>query len=135
MRSLKGYWMGIVIKRTYTSSTRMRRGRSCLRFDYKTFFIYRTCTRCAPSVLALRELVALFLSKNVTGVRPRCHATSSEHFFHTSHCTLHTMHFTLHTMHFTFHSSSYLKSSDFVSPHVTSSDLFSSHPIPFSHVI
>ena len=51
--------------------------------------IYRTCTRRAPCVLALRELVALLLSKNVAGVRPRCNATSSEHFLHTSHCALH----------------------------------------------
>ena len=51
---------------SYTSSTRTRRGGSCLRFDYKTLFIYRTCTRRAPCVLASRQLVALLLAKNVT---------------------------------------------------------------------
>ena len=73
-----------------TSSTRTRRGGSCLRFDYRTFFIYRTCMRRAPCVCPLCELVVLLFSKNVTGVRPRWHATSSEHFLHTSHCSLWT---------------------------------------------
>ena len=92
--------------------------------------------RRAPCVRALCELVVLLLSENVTGVRPRWHATSSKHFLHTSHCTLHTMHFTLHTCtsHSTVHLiSDHLISSHLMSPHVTSSDLFSSHPIP-SHM-
>ena len=113
----------------HTSSTRTRRGGSCLRFDYKTFFIYRTCTRRAPCVRALRELVVLLLFKNVTGVRPRCNATSSEHFLHTSHCTLHALHFTLHTCtsHSTAHLiSNHLISSLLMSPHLTSSHLISS---------
>ena len=55
--------------------------------------------------------------------------TFSSHFtLHSSHPALQASH-----LHFTFHSSSYLKSSDFFSPGVTSSDLFSSHPIP-SHM-
>ena len=112
---------------TFTSSTRTRRGGSCLRFDYKTFFIYRTCTRRAPCVLALHELVALLLSKNVTGVRPRCNATSSEHFLHTSHCTLHTLHFTLHTC--TSHSTAHLISNHLISFRLMSPYLTSSHLI------
>ena len=111
-----------------TSSTRTRRGGSCLRFDYKTFFIYRTCARRAPCVLALHELVALLLSKNVTGLRPRCNATSSEHFLHTSHCTLHTLHFTLHTC--TSHSTAHLISNHLISFRLMSPHLTSSHLIP-----
>ena len=48
-----------------TSSTRTSRGGSCLSFDYKTFFIYRTCMRRPPCGRALCELV-LLISKNVT---------------------------------------------------------------------
>ena len=73
--------------------------------------------------------VLLLLSKNVTGVRPRCHATSSEHFLHTSHCTLHTLHFTKHTCtsHFIVHLiSDHLISSHLMSPHLTSSHLIPS---------
>ena len=113
----------------YTSSTRTRRGGSCLRFNYKTFFIYKTCTRRALCLLALRELVALLLFKNVTGVRPRCNTTSSENFLPTSHCTLHTLHFTLHTCtsDSTAHLiSNHLISSQLMSPHLTSSQLISS---------
>ena len=109
-------------------STRTRRGGSCLRFDCKTFFIYRTCMRRAPCVRALCELVALLLSKNVTGVRPRCNATSSEHFLHTSHCTLHTPHFTLHSC--TSHSTAHLISNHLISSHLVSPHLTSSHLIP-----
>ena len=84
--------------------------------------------RRAPCVLALRELVALLLSKNVTGVRPRCNSTSSEHFLHTSHCTLHTLHFTLHTC--TSHSTAHLISNHLISFHLMSPHLTSSHLIP-----
>ena len=79
-------------------------------------------------MLALRELVALLLSKNVTGVRPRCNATSSEYFLHTSHCTLHTLHFTLHTC--TSHSTAHLISNHLISFHLMSPHLTSSHLIP-----
>ena len=53
--------------------------------------------RCAPArpVRALCEPVAQLLSKNMTCARPRCNATPSKHFLHTSHCALHTSHFTL----------------------------------------
>ena len=33
----------------YTSSTRTRRGGSCLKDIYKTFLVYRTCMRLAPA--------------------------------------------------------------------------------------
>ena len=45
-----------------------------------------------PCVRALCEAVAVLLSKNMTCARPRCSATPSKHFPHTSHCTLHTSH-------------------------------------------
>ena len=50
--------------------------------------------RSAPArpVRALCEAVAVLLSKNMTCARPRCNATPSKHFPHTSHCTLHTSH-------------------------------------------
>ena len=41
---------------------------------------------------ALCEAAAMLLSKNITCAGPRCNATSSKHFPHTSHCTLHTSH-------------------------------------------
>ena len=111
-----------------TSSARTRRGGRCLRFDDKTFFIYRTCVRRAPCVRALCELVVLLLPENVTGVRPRWHATSSEHFLHTSHCTLHAMHFTLRNC--TSHSTAHLISNHLISSHLMSPHLTSSHLIP-----
>ena len=82
-----------------------------------------------PCVRALCELVGLFLSKNMTSVRPRC-----GQFLHTSHCTLQTQHFILHTCtsHPKLHLiSNHLISSHLMSPHLSSSQL--SHP--FSHVI
>ena len=86
-----------------TSSTRKRRGGSCLKDIYKTFLIYRTCMRRAPA-------------KPVRACTPSPCSTS--HFtldsLHTPHYTLHTalftlhpsqstLHFTLHTPHFTVH--------------------------------
>ena len=87
-----------------------------------------------PCVRALCEAVAQMLSKNLTCGRPRRNATPSEHFPHTSQCTLHTLHFALHTC--TCHvSSSHLISSLLISSHlfshvikVSSSQLFSSSP-------
>ena len=49
-----------------------------------------------PCVRALCEAVAVLLSKNMTCARPRCNATSSKHFPHTSQCTLHTPTLALH---------------------------------------
>ena len=57
----------------------------------------------------------------------QCNAkrTLSSHFTrHSSHPALHASH-----LHFTVHTSSHLKSFELSSPHVTSSRLFSSHPI------
>ena len=111
----------------HTSSTRTRRGGSCLKEIYiETFLIYRTCMRRAPAkpvrACTLRNLC---LVSHVTFEAPRhtshltvfnftlrsSHCTlRSQHF--TSHCTLKTPHFTLHTAlfalqtsHFTVHTS------------------------------
>ena len=89
---------------------------------------HRTFARRAPCMRALCELVVLLLPENVTGVRPRWHATSSENLLHTSHCTLHTTHFTLHTC--TSHSTAHLISNHLISSHLMSPHLTSSHLIP-----
>ena len=115
-----------------TSSTRTRRGGRCLRFDDKTFFIYRTCVRRAVRPCFVRTCCAV-----ASRERDRCATTLARNIKRTfsSHFTLHSSHHALHAshLHFTLHSSSHLKSSDFLAPHVTSSDLFSFHPIP-SHM-
>ena len=69
-----------------------------------------------PCVRVFFQTVAL-LSKNMTCARPRCNATPSEHFLHTSHCALHTPHSTLHTC--TSHSALHLTSSQFMSFHMS----------------
>ena len=81
---------------TYTSSTRTRRGGSCL----KEIYIYirpfssieLACAVCQPSpcVHALCESCVVFHMSHL-----------KLHFaLRTSHCTLHTPHYTLHTSHF-----------------------------------
>ena len=81
--------------------------------------------RRAPArpVRALCEPVARLLHKNMTCARPRCDATPSKHFLHTSRCTLHTPHFTLHTC--ASRSTLHL-----ISNHVSTSHLISPHLIP-----
>ena len=73
-----------------TSSTRTRRGGSCLRdiYIYKTFLIYRTCMRRAPA----KPVRACTLRK----LCPVSHVTF-EAPLRTSHFTLLTALFTLHT--------------------------------------
>ena len=68
----------------------------------------------------------------MTCTRPRCNSTPSEHFLHTSQCTLHTPHFTLAlcTPHFI---SSRIMWALLTSSHLISPLLISSHL--FSHVI
>ena len=92
----------------YTSSTRTRLCGSCLReLYYKTFFICRTCMRCAPA----RPVRACIVRK----------------WRAVSNVTLKTRHFTLHPPHFTLHSSHSPHSdpSHFISSHLISSELFS----------
>ena len=111
-------------------------GGSCLRFDCKTFFIYRTCMRhasarcCCPSVRASLLLCCCprtWPMHDHVGMRRQANV-----FFtlHSALFTARTSHYTLHTPNFI---SSHLESSDFFSPHLTSSQLFSSNPIP-SHM-
>ena len=117
-----------------TSSTRTRRGGSCLRFDDKTFFIYRTCVRSAPcAVRRACVLCANLLCCCFSRRWPACDHVGTQHQANrSSHFTLHSSNHALHAshLHFTLHSSPHLKSSDSFAPHVTSSDVFSSHPIP-----
>ena len=92
--------MGIIVD---TSSTRTRRGGSCLKDIYKTFLIYRTCMRRAPAkpvrACTLRKWC---LVSHVTFEAP----LRTSHFsLQSSHSTLHTSHSTLHTALFTLHPS------------------------------
>ena len=89
-----------------TSSTRTRRGGSCLKdiYIYKTFLIYRTCMRRAPA----KPVRACTLRKwcpvsHVTFEAPLRTSHFSLHSSHSSHSTLHTARFPLHTPHFTLH--------------------------------
>ena len=105
---------------TCTSSTRTRRGGSCLRFDYKTFFIYRTC--CAA--VQEQDLRATILQRNAKWTL-------------SSHCTLalHSPHFISSQIIWAILTSCHLISALLISSHpflhviqVSSSQLFSSHP-------
>ena len=134
---------GLTSSMNMISSTRTRRGGSCLGFGYKTFIIYITLMHRAPArpvracVLCANLLHGCCprTSKNMTCARPHGKTTPSEHFLHTSHCTLHTPHFMLHTC--TSHSTLHLISNNIwfllASCHLISALLISSHP--FSHVI
>ena len=94
----------------YTSSTRTRRGGSCLKDIHKTFLIYRTCLRRAPAkpvrACTLRNWC---LVSHVTFEAPlrtsHFSLQSSHSTLHTSHSTLHTALLRLHTSHFTLHTS------------------------------
>ena len=55
----------------------------------------------------------------MTCARPRCNATPSKHFPHTSHCALHAPHSTLHTCTSSQLISSELVSSNFMSSHLS----------------
>ena len=84
-----------------TSSTRTRRGGSCLKDIYKTFLIYRTCMRRAPA----KPVRACTLRKwcPVSHVTFEAPLRPSHFSLHSSHSTLHTSHFALHTPHFSLH--------------------------------
>ena len=104
----------------FTSSTRTRRGGSCLKNIYKTFLIYRTCMRRVPAKpVRACTLRNWRLVSHVTFQAP----------LHTSHLTvftLHTTHFTLHSSHPTLHliwallTLSQLSSSHLISSHMSS---------------
>ena len=106
----------------YTSSTRTRRGGSCLKDIYKTFLIYRTCMRRAPA----KPVRACTLRKWCPVSHVTCEAPlRPSHFsLQSSHSTLHTSHFTLHTSHFTLRSS---QSTLHTSLHASHCTLHTSH--------
>ena len=120
--------MSIVIDITNTSSTRTRRGGSCLKDIYETFLIYRTCMRRAPAkpvrACTLRNWCLVSHVTFEAPLRTSHFSVQSSHYtlrtphftlhsshctlrnqHFTSHCTLKTPHFTLHTPHFTLHTS------------------------------
>ena len=109
----------------YTSSTRTRRGGSCLKDIYKTFLIYRTCMRRAPA----KPVRACTLRK----WRPVSHVTFEaplrpSHFsLHSSHSTLHTSHSTLHTSLFTVHTSHFSLLIAFFTLHTSHCTLHAPH--------
>ena len=144
------HWISIVIDITNTSSTRTRRGGSCLKDIYETFLIYRTCMRRAPAkpvrACTLRNWC---LVSHVTFEAPlrtsRCSLHTTHFALHTSHCTLHTApfaintslhtvllrlhtsHSTLHTPHFTLHSSHSKLHTSHSTLHTSQSTLHTSH--------
>ena len=116
----------------YTSSTRTRRGGSCLRdICIRPFsFIALACAvhQPSPCVRALCESGVLLHMSHL-----------KLHFaLHTSECTLHTPHFTLHTPHFTLHSSHSTLHTSHSEFHTSQSTLHTSHcflhtPLHTSH--
>ena len=132
-----------------TSSTRTRRGGSCLKDIYETFLIYRTCMRRAPAkpvrACTLRKLCP---ASHVTLEAPRhtSHLTvftlhtapfavNTSHFsvhtalspIHTSHSTLHTSQSTLHTSHSTLHTSHSTLHTALFTPHTSHCTLHTPH--------
>ena len=124
-----------------TSSTRTRRGGSCLRdiyiYIYKTFLIYRTCMRHAPA----KPVRACILRKWCPVSHVTCWSSTSHftlhtphfklhtpHFtLHASHCTLHTSHFTVHTWHFTVHTSHFTVHTSHFTLHTSHFTVHTSH--------
>ena len=141
----------------FTSSTRTRRGGSCLKDIYKTFLVYRTCMRLAPAKPAR---ACTLRNCHMSHLKPTSHFTldrlhtphctlhtalftlQSSHFtlhtLHTSHCTLRSQHFTLHTPHFTLHTPHFILHTPHFTLHSScptlhtapfiSSELFSPYP-------
>ena len=101
-----------------TSSTRTRRGGSCLKDIYiyirpfSSIELACAVRQPSPCVRALCESGVLFhmshLKLHFALHTSHCtlHTLHTPHFtLHASHCTLHTSHSTLHTSHFTVHTS------------------------------
>ena len=122
---IKKHLLSIANIYTITSSTRTRRGGSCLKDIYKTFLIYRTCMRRAPAkpvrACTLRNWCPLSHVTFEAPLRP-------SHFsLHSSHSTLHTSHFTHHTSHFTLHSSQSTLHTSHSTLHTSHFTLLTSH--------
>ena len=76
-----------------------------LGIHYKTFHIYRTCSR---------QRVAQLPSRNLTCVRPPCTARPREDSLHTSQFRLHSLHFKCHTSsHLKLHFSNFFHTANF----------------------
>ena len=101
----------------YTSSTRTRRGGSCLKDIYKTLLIYRTCTRRAPA----KPVRACILRKwcPVAHVTFEAPLRTSHFSLHSSHSTLHASHSTLHTSHCTLRTPHFTSHCSLKTPHFT----------------
>ena len=97
-----------------TSSTRMRRGGSCLKILKDILYIRPfTCVELAyavhqpgPCVRSVCEWVALLPSRNMTCVRPHCHGMERQAKTFSSFFTLHSAVFTSCTSQATLHLSS-----------------------------
>ena len=113
----------------YTSSTRTRRGGSCLKDIYKTFLIYRTCMRRAPAKPARAcTLRNWCLVSHVTFQAPLHTSHLTVFTLHTTHFTLHSSHCTLHTAPFAVNTSLHTVLLRLHTSHSTlHTDLFSSH--------
>ena len=114
-----------------TGSARTRRGGSCGRFDYKTFFICRTCMRRGPARVVVQACLRAYCCVVVQGHDLRAttlQCNAKRMFF--SHFTLHFSQPALHTTHFTLHTSSHGISNPLISSHLMSPHLSSSHLIP-----
>ena len=129
----------------YTSSTRTRRGGSCLKDILRPFSsIELACAvrQPSPCVRALCESGVLF---HMSHLKLHFALHTSHCTLHTPHCTLHTPHctlpnphFTLHTSHFTLHSPHFTLLTALFTPHTShctlhtphfiSSELFSPYP-------
>ena len=114
-----------------TSSTRTRRGGSCLKDVYKTFLIYRTCMRRAPAkpvrACTLRNWCPV---SHVTFEAPRHTSHLTVFTLHTALFTLHTPHFTLHSSHstlFTLHTALFALHTSHFTLHTSHSTLHTSH--------
>ena len=136
------YWKRpIEIDDLPTSSTRTRRGGSCLRdtyiYIYKTFLIYRTCMRRAPA----KPVRACILRKwcpvsHVTFEAPLRSSRFTLHTPHTPHFKLPTAHSTLHTLHtthFTLHSPHLRLHVSHSTLHISQSTLHTSHCTLLAH--
>ena len=101
----------------YTSSTRTRRGGSCLKDIYKTLLIYRTCMRRAPA----KPVRACILRKwcPVAHVTFEAPLRTSHFSLHSSHSTLHASHSTLHTSHCTLRTPHFTSHCTLKTPHFT----------------
>ena len=122
MRLLWHFW-------SLTSSTRTRRGGSCLRDILKKPFssieLHAPCTSQARACVLCAKLLRRCCPRTWPAHDPGAMQRQANTFL-----TLHTAHFTLHTctshLHFALDTSSYLKSCELFSPHLSSSHLIPS---------